>query len=292
MTSFLGQQWLDENSSRNFPLFDDATRLSDDESFTLPNNLIVDLRLAAPPSFDATLFYISKTAAFGSGLVITIANDGVDVASVTIPLAGFIEFSTFVVAALPGFDVGGTIVIGNAASAIAAGNGEYTFGLEATQILPTCIFPAIPSVTSITIIDSFGASQKLTGAVALAAGDNTELDVSGQTISFSMDSGVVLVDPCGADSGGVQRKPVRSISGVSPDEDGNIDLVGTDCLVVTPITSGVKLSDSCAQPCCGSPELDALAASVKLINTQLATLAGNDAALENALRILLAYAGQ
>jgi hypothetical protein len=289
---FQNVQWLDSNSSRSYPLVDGVSATSV-EGFVLPQSLIVDLRLAAPVSLDATQFFVSQLAAYGTGLVITISVTGSGpVASVTVPLLGFTEFAVYTVAPLPGFDVGGTIVIGTAAAAIAAGSGVYNFLLAAAQILPTVIFPAVPAVTSITFVDAFGVSTKLTGAVVLQAGANATLSVSGQNIQFSMDSGVVLNDPCGADTGGTRRNPVRTIAGVAPDVSGNIDLIGTACLVISAGINGLQLADACAQPCCGSAELDQLAAGVSSLNQQLATAAAQVAALEAQLRIAQTYIGQ
>ena len=289
---FSGVQWLDRNSNRSYPLVDGVSSTSV-EGFVLPESLIADMRLAAPASYDSTQFFISGLAAYGTGLVITISVEGTGaVASVTVPLLGFAEYSVYTVAPLPGFEVGGTIVIGTAASAIAAASGVYTFLLAATKILPTVIFPTVPAVTSITFVDAFGVSTVLTGAVTISAGTNATLGVSGQNLQFSMDSGVVLNDPCGTDPGGTQRNPIRTIAGVAPDVDGNIDLIGTACLTISTGANGLELADACAQPCCGSAELDALAASVSSLNQQLSTVAAAEAQVEAQLRVATTYVSQ
>lgn len=292
MVSFANRSWLDSNSARMYPLVDGVSATSV-EGYVLPHDLIVDMRLAAPASYDATQFYISQLAAYGTGLVITISVEGTGaVASVTVPLLGFTEYSVYTVAPLPGFEVGGTIVIGTSAAVIGAAFSSYNFLLAATQILPTVIFPTVPSVTSITFVDAFGVSTQLTGAVVITAGANATLTVVGQSLEFAMDSGVVLNDPCGSDTGGTNRSPVRSIAGVSPDVSGNIDLIGTACLVISNAVNALQLSDSCAQPCCGSADLDALVASVSSLNQQLSTMASDLASLEAQLRVANTYIGQ
>jgi len=292
MVAFTGQNWLDANAGRSYPLLDGVSQTST-SGFVLPDDVIVDMRLAAPASYNSTQFYISQVAAYGSGLVLTISVEGTGpVASVTVPLLGFVPYNVYTVAPLPGYEVGGTIVIGGGASAIAAASGVYNFLLAATQILPTVIFPTLPAVTSITFVDAFGVSTELTGAVVITAGANATLAVSGQQLQFSMDSGVVLNDPCGTDPGGTRRNPIRTIAGVAPDSDGNIDLIGTACLTISAGVNGLQLDDACAQPCCGSAEITALQTSVLSLNQQLSTVAASEASLEAALRVAQTYVSQ
>jgi hypothetical protein len=294
MVDILDQQWLDQNSQRSYPLFDEATRLDTSGLFTLPNDLIVDLRIAAPPSYGATGWFVSQVAAYGAGLIIiTISCTGQGaVATVVVPLSGFTEFSTYTVTPLPGNpQVGGSIVIGSALAMLASSAGQYSFVQAATQILPTVVFPAAPSVSSITFVDSFGGSTVLTGAVTLQGGSNASLSIAGQIITIGMQSGVVLEDPCPGcvDQGGLKRLPIRSINGVSPDTSGNIQLQGTGCLSITPGQYQLILNDTCAQPCCGTPELDLLAQNVQTISTLQQDLTNRIAAVEAGLRQVDSY---
>lgn len=288
------QQWLDENSDRAYPLVDAATRLDTGGVFTLPNDLVVDARISAPSSLDGARFFISRTSAYGSGLVLTIAVDGVgDVASVTVPLANFSDYSAFAIAPLPGYNVSGTMVIGNGASAIAAGSGSYTFTLAATRFLPTVIYPGGAGVTSITFRDGFGVDSKLTGDVVLAAGDNTAVSVSGQTITIGMTTGVVIDDPCPCvDAGGRDRTAVKSVNGVTPDSAGNLTVIPVGCVGIGIVNGQLQLQDNCATPCCGTPEIQTLTDAVNNIQAYLATLANGSAALESAVRNLQAYLAQ
>lgn len=288
------QQWLDENSDRAYPLVDAATRLDTGGVFTLPNDLIVDARISAPSSLDGSQFYVSRTSAYGSGLVITIAVNGVgDVASVTVPLANFSDYTAFAIAPLPGYNVSGTMVIGNGLSAMAASTGSYTFALAATRFLPTAIYPGGSGVTSLTFRDSFGVDTKLTGDVVLAAGDNTTVGIAGQTITIGMVTGVVIDDPCPCvDSGGRERTAVKSVNGVTPDSSGNLTVIPVGCVGIGIVNGQLQLQDNCATPCCGTPEIDTLVTSVNNIQAYLATLAGGSAALESAVRNLQAYLAQ
>ncbi len=156
MTTVVGEQWFDANADRSYPLFDEATGVDTTGLFTVPNELIVDLRIAAPASYTATKWYIRQISAYGAGLVMTFAVTGIgDVATATVPADNFVEFSSYTVTPLPAHpQVGGSIVIGSALAVVASAASVYTFVQAATQLLPTVIFPAAPAVSSITFIDS------------------------------------------------------------------------------------------------------------------------------------------
>ncbi len=290
----IGQQWYDSNAQRNYPLFDTASRLDVTSTFEIPNDLIVDARIAAPADYSPTEFFISKISAYGAGLVITIACTGKgDVASVTVPLDGFVEFSSFQIAPLPGNpQVGGAMVIGTSGAAIAAGSGVYTFLVAATRLLPTVVYPAAPSVASITFVDSFGVSTQLTGAITLSAGPNAAISIDSQTIEVGMETGVLIEDPCDCrDTGGLQRSAIKSINGVTPDDAGNIQIVPVGCPAITAGTASLALNDQCAQPCCGDAEMTALADQTKGLAQNMATIANKVAEVEAGLRTLLNYTG-
>lgn len=285
MTSFMGEGWYDSNQDRSYPLVDHATRVAT-TSELLANDVIVDARLAAPPSYPATSFYVREIRPFGAGAVLTVAVDGIgDVASVTVPFSTFSEFTAYTLAPLPGHpSIGGTIVLGRGILAIPA---TLTFVLLATQLLPTVIFPAAPAVSSITVVDAFGGEIRLTGAVTLVAGDNAAVAVSGQDVEFTMETGVLLEDPCACtDAGGIKRTAIKSINGVVPDAAGNLTIQGVGCAQVSSAQNGLKLADSCAQPCCGTPEIELLQNSARDLQLYLASLGTKSAELEAALRAI------
>ncbi len=292
MAQILNENWLDQNADRAYPLMDGVTGLDTTATFTLPTDLLVDLNLAAPANLDVSAFFISKVSAFGSGLIITFAVDGVaDIATVTVPLDGFTDFSQYTVTGLPGYtQVGGTATIGTGLAALAASAGIYTFLVATTRLLPTVISPAAPSVSSITFVDAFGGETQLTGAITLAAGDNALLGVAGQTISIGMETAVLIEDPCPCtDSAGRARTSIKSINGVVPDDAGNIDLVPIGCVQIETDTGAIKLKDSCATPCCGEAEIQLLVDAAKNLDRFMAGQANKSAELEAALRILTTY---
>lgn len=285
--TLINPNWYDQNSDRVYPLMDGVTRLDAAGAYTLPNDLIVDLRISAGPSYDPTKFFISRIQAFGSGVLLTVAVDGVgDVATVAIPSAGFQEFQPYRVAGLPAHAaITGVVVFGAAAAITAAGIADYVFDLSGTRILPTLITPSQTGVTSLTIRDSFGGETVLTGAAVLAAGNNATLGVIGQVITVGMDSGVLVGDPCGIqDPGGLSRPAIRSINGVVPDGSGTITITPVGCPSLAAGSGGLVLTDRCAEPCCGDAEMANVAQNIQALDRFLADLANKAAALESSTR--------
>ena len=51
---------------------------------------------------------------------------------------------------------------------------------------------------------------------------------------------------------------IRTINGVPPDDNGDIQLIGSDCITFTPSGSTIKAENPCSLPCFGCEELDIL----------------------------------
>lgn len=285
MATVVNPNWYDTNADRDYPFLDGVSRLNTGAGYTIPNDLVVDLRLSAPPSLDATKFYISRLRAFGTGLIIDISVDGVGlVATASLPDASSEEFQSYRVVGAPGQAVSGTIVLGGASQVLAAGVLDYSFDLAATRIVPTLVTPAQGGVTAIVIRDAVGNEVRLSGDVTLAEGENASLSVLAQQITVGMASGVVI-DPCGCDDpGGLGRPAVLSVNGVGPDGSGNLEIVTDGCPDLTTQTNGLKLTDRCAEPCCGEDELNALVASIQDLDRLLADYARRASQLEGSVR--------
>ena len=284
MTTITNPNWYDLNSDRAFPFLDSASRAAIGGGFVLPDDLIVDLRLSAAASLDPTKFYLSRIRAFGTGLLLTFACDGVDVATTAVPSISTEEYQSYIVTGLIGHAVNGTIVLGGASAVLAAGILDYTFTLAATRIIPTLIAPGQTGVTSLTVVDASGRTVRLVGDITMKPGTNAEMTVEEQEITIGMVSGVVI-NPCGCeDPGGLNRAAIRSINGVTPDINGNLEVVTEGCPDLTTITNGLKLTDRCAEPCCGDAEIAAVATATRDLDRLLADLANKEAQVESALR--------
>ena len=69
---------------------------------------------------------------------------------------------------------------------------------------------------------------------------------------------------------------------------GNIAIVGGDCISVSTGGDGLVISDTCAKPCCGCNELqvvvsdvDALTAQLNVLQNQITLLASSVTQLQN-----------
>ncbi len=124
----------------------------------------------------------------------------------------------------------------------------------------------------------------------LEAGTNGSISVAGQTITIGMDTGVLIEDPCACtDTGGNKRTSIKSINGVEPDEDGNLQIVPVGCPAIEAGQAQLTLNDTCAQPCCGTPEITVLAENALQLDQKQATLANLEAEIEAGLRQLNNY---
>ena len=290
MATITNPNWYDTNADRDYPFLDGVSRVDVGGGYTIPNDLIVDLRISAPPSLDATAFFISRLRAFGTGLLIDISVDGVGVvATAALPGSTGEEYQAFRVTGAPGQAVSGTVVLGGASQVLAANIVDYSFAAAATPIVPTLITPAQGGVTALTIRDAVGNTVRLTGDVTIAEGENASLAVAAQQITVGMASGVV-VDPCGCDDpGGLNRSAIRSINGVGPDGAGDISIVTEGCPELTTFTNGIKLTDRCAEPCCGEDELNALTEAIQDLDRLLADYARRASQLEGSVRDVEAW---
>jgi hypothetical protein len=54
--------------------------------------------------------------------------------------------------------------------------------------------------------------------------------------------------------------------------DGNFILAPDDCVQITPMSNGLKFADTCAQPCCGCTELDAIVDQINRFGDGVMTL--------------------
>ena len=266
---------------------------SDDDSFQLPNDFIVDMILpvSAGASFDPTQFYISQVGVFSSGVSIAIAYMQFYrvFALVNIPVTNFVEYSSYPIVGFGDmFDSVGTITIGKLET-IMKYPGAWSFSgpnIYSTQLVPTVIRPNLRAVSSIRVSNQGDEGDPLTGDIILASGSNYRLDVSGNTIIFNAVSGDNMTEPCQCTNIDRNSPPIRSINGVIPDQAGNINLYGTSCLSIAAGQYNLTLSDTCSKPCCGCQELNVLTSTLDNMNTQMLILENAAARLDTTVGVI------
>ena len=83
MSGVIGIEWLNSNSLRNYPLSQSSSSKSSDSSLELPDNFLLDMKLAVPyiPAVHPSDFYISGITVYPQGFILEIGCQG----AVTVP---------------------------------------------------------------------------------------------------------------------------------------------------------------------------------------------------------------
>ena len=301
MADTLGIGWLNANSLRNYPLSQLATGKSKDGSFTIPDTLFVDMKLAIPflansstnaAAINPSKFYISSIKVYPQGFVFFIGCELNNQIAVSEPIgfANFSEYSTVsirgiskpTVGAGEAFDFGqtyGFAVLGKV-EALAPLVGTLEFDLAGARLESAVISYGPRRISGFRVFSDSSTSALLSGQITLKSGINHRMGVtgtaqSGYIVTMNGVNSTDFEDVCQCND--VELGPcVKSINGVTPNADGRIDILGSDCIEVTGSEdasgSSIQIGDTCAKPCCGCNELNVLVADVTALTSQLALL--------------------
>ena len=276
-------EWLSHNAVRRYPLVDDASGVSIDGSFSIPEDFLVELDLPITVSMDLLpyRFFIRQLGAYPTGYSILISYDGVDsytdVAMALIPRAQHTRNAVYTLGGIaPYDDTMGKIVVGKLDTIDKQPAGLWEFKPETTFLEADCIRPIIHGVQAIIAVDGAQRSIPLSGDIELVAGTNMRIwpyhdPSTGVTaIRFDAISGEGTILPCVcADSAG---PCIRTINGVAPTSDGKFNFKTDPCLEVSSIKNGMMLTDKCCTPCCSCPELEAITSDLEQFKTEKAAL--------------------
>jgi hypothetical protein len=152
-------------------------------------------------------------------------------------------------------DCRGTIVFGRTESTAGLPAGIYTFDPSVSVLEPCSIRPDLSGVRSISVTSS-GRRWRLSNNVNLVQGANTRIvyDEATNSLTFSAIDGEGFVDDCDCEP---NTPPcVQMINGISA---GVFEIVGDGgCTDVSVSGNRITIRNTCAEPCCGCPELEAL----------------------------------
>jgi hypothetical protein len=287
--------WLNQNSVRAYPLSEEATRRDSTDSYTLPDNFLVDMVLPinAALNYNVSSFYLSKLTVFGVGVTAEFSYWTGSAASlvgrVTIDVDTFVSNKTYYLEGQDDFEgVVGKVVIGTL-DTVFANAGAFDFALAGGRLESSIVVPDIRGVTGMRVLDASDIGQLFQGDIAFEPGANIRFTVSdfgGVTVlTISAIDGEGTIADCICQGTVEQEDPIRTINGVPPDALGNINLVGDDCLQVTPQANDnqVSLADKCSKPCCGCPELSTLVEDQKRVRDQVQTLVNTLSRLESSI---------
>lgn len=281
--------WLDQNGQRAYPFTARATKTDQTETVRIPDSFLVGLQFSVHVSLNVqpNRFFLRELLLTPAGYQLALAYDDSDVyplaALVSLARSSHHENDSYVLRGIDDFDdCSGHIAVGKLDEINRLPPGRYTFDPAGGELEPDCIRPMIRSIHSLTLVNGTQRSPRLYGTVELLAGRNCQLAlVDGTKIRISAIAGEGLNQNC--DCQPESGEPIRTIDGVSPDREGNLELVGTNCLRVEPFAGGLRLVDKCAEPCCGNTEIDELAAQIVKFGDALTTLSALADRLDSAI---------
>jgi hypothetical protein len=283
-------QWLNHNSQRSYPLTERATKQDINNVITIPDSFIVGMYfpIHAGTTFTPNGFYVSSLLISPTGFNIIIGytsdpanpnatNTITQVAAANIARANYTQNTAYALAGINEFyDSVGYVVLGNLDEIDKQPSGLYNFNFSGGEIETDVIRPMLRSVSSLRVSNNGEFSDRIYGHVTLLAGDNIRFDVSSSgsetyiTINAVNNENLNQTCLCDVvDTGDC----IRLINGI-PATNGNFVLAQNSCLSATEISgrSGLQLEDTCAQPCCGCSELDALRDQVNRFGDGITTL--------------------
>jgi hypothetical protein len=273
--------FLNANAARKYPLHEGAELWDTTHSFRIPDDFLVDLIWPTHPDalIDPTKFHVAGVAIFASGVVLTIGYNGTPIGSTIISSSGFVHNSTYLIQGTGEFsDSVGKVVIG-ALDNIINNAGAFVFGPTDAPIETTAIKPALRNVSALYLQNGTEVSDAINGDVVLRAGRNMQIRVVRGT---GTDPDMIILDAL--DGTGLNEdctcaeNPdtpcIRTINGVGPDENGNLDLLPDDCILLTPNIAGhsIALKDKCCTPCCGCEELTVVRTTLENVSNQINAL--------------------
>lgn len=281
-----GPAWADEflnqNSIRRYPLFEESDGVDVTGSFTIPDDFLVGLYFPVEGTLaiDPSRIFLREIGVFGSGFTLVLAYDAgtpefTTVARAIVPRAGHVEYAVRWLSGVGSFgDSVGSVVIGRLTGIDSQPAGRYLFDPDSGRLDPDCVRATPKGLVGLSVTAADGSlTTRYTGNILLQAGSNIKFTVgalSGMTtLRIDAITGEGLTDDCEC-TGGVDQVPaIRTISGVAPRPDGSIDLIGDSCLSVTALAAGIKLADLCSQPCVGCDDAAAFTAQLEHMRDQI-----------------------
>lgn len=275
-------EWVNHNTQRSYPLALEATKVDLTGAFTLPDDFIVGLVL--PVHFGLSIktgkFFIRRIVSYASGYIITVGYDTdtelLDVAKAIVPKAAHKLGNYYNLIGLHDFvDSEGFVQIGSLSAIDGQPSGVFEFDFAGGQLEPDAIRPFIRDVMSLSVRNGLAESAKLTGRVVLAGGTNMRLRVvetegEDPEIIFDAIDGLGLSEECICDASA--SGPVKTLSLVTPDANGNINLKGNSCFEIEAGTHELTIRDKCSEPCCGCPELEDITRTLEAFGSKATTL--------------------
>lgn len=249
--------YLNLNSLRAYPIKETVSRQDTLGVFTIPNDFIVDLEIAA--SNDPSLFgYVSRISNLSDFIGVEISdNSNTLIGTFVIDAGAHTRFKRYQL--VPTSDyvrATGSITIDSLDSLHDQPDGSFTFTLANAELEMRTFIPGQKGINRIKFINASGSSFYKTGDVTIIARSNVRFK--------SGDDGAVIIDVgdgLGLNTSCAPEKAcIQTINGIPPDESHNFTLDFSDCAQLTPIpaNTGLLLEDNCCRPCVGCNDIETL----------------------------------
>jgi hypothetical protein len=264
--------WTSLNALRRYPLREGSNVLSVDESFSIPDTLIVDFTLCASSDVSRR-FFISRIFNKLAAVVIEVSDfAGVVLGTLEVQNSTHTQDTDYYLTIAASYaGANGKITIGSLDDLKYQPAGDFAFTQSSTEFEPRTIIPGLQGVDRITFIDSDNGQQTVSGDVILASRNN---------LSFSYTQSRTILDA--GDNLGLNKTCttnvcIQSINGVLPDPaNGNINLLGIDCVKVSSAEEHtLELEDTCCTPCSGCNDLEELTVRLTSLENKFLDIKNN-----------------
>lgn len=260
--------WISHRASITFPLQDTMTGQATNMNVSLPRFLLLDINIIIPPTQEydtqSNYMYISKIVKSLNTISIYIGIQGSDSQVIVFhgidPNLGLSQLNTYryytaetIIKDSKNWksQIEGNISIG------ASKDFKYdllVFQPSRTRINRACITKYNP--LQLDIVQAIVINQKrCTGIVQINTGQGIKVQIQQNAILDSGDTGTLISLSVTQKQGqNTQYTYIKSINGVTPDSEGNINIIGMDCVKVQSIDNAgigaISVSNTCAKPCC------------------------------------------
>lgn len=281
-------QWPNQNALRRYPLAVFASGVDLTGNLTLPTSTFVDLRLSVP--YDVGLhfggFYIHDLLFSNSMFVINLAHRSTgELVARAVGELSRVEnaqhqlLGTGVLAGSRGH-----LVTGDTTELRNSPPGHYFFHYDAAALDPSAVYVQPKAIRSVTVVSSGGQSQEMTGRLRLVSGAGTQFrletqDDGVQTIVWDAIGVSDLRKDCECDNS--YERPVLTVGGLPPDSTGAVNIFGSRCLEIATQSAGLKLQNTCSEPCCDCQEDSGIEGRLDMLRQQYITMETRVAALES-----------
>ena len=256
--AFKNLDFLNANTLRSYPIKEGLTRRSTDDTFTLPDDFMVDLMIAASSDISKR-FYVSKVVNLPDVITVEIKDQSdVVVGSFSITVSSHILYKDYFM--VPGSSypkANGRLTVASLDTMQAAATGSFSFTFGTAELEMRTVVPTFSTISTLTLQDSTGKQYTYTGNVRLVARKNIRFKGDSTFVYVDAGEGLGLNAEC-------ENQPVyiETINGQPPDDDKNFTIIPADCASITPLSgsnaSGLLLSDTCCKPCMGCDEISTL----------------------------------